>query len=441
MKKWRVLLSPNPAEGGDSAKQPETMIEDPLMAGLIEDLGGLIQKEKQPETIKPAPETKVETPAAKPDEQQPKPEDQKLKASVKKREDPEAVARRVVDERLKNLPAPVLPEKKAEEKKVEQTPSDEGLSPDQIAELADAKFAEAEDPKFAGFEQKLRKFYKDVEDYVAREKAKDPERTFDEDDEEFKRFIKTSKPSWNGMREEFRISRIADERAAKKLERIAKENEQKLKEVDKKATEAKVSPAIESSVKKAIEEFDKETATEDPLESEVYSKMRENVAGAASMYLRLIHGVEGYDPQNQAHNWITNFVNASAEEFSASKSEDKIRDGKSFLTPIEYAKLSQSGDKQKLAKHWTFNTNDVLERLRKKGIETAKDIISQEEKAAAKRGFVRQKAASVPKREDPPTPTTGPKAAASPAPRAGAAGSVNTEHPGQDVIETLGLKI
>ena len=441
MNKWRVLLNPNPDEG--SGKKVETLIDDPLMAGLIEDLGGLIQKEKTTEEIKPATEKTVETPVVNTDDKKvdPPKQDEKLKPGVKKREDPEAVARRVVEEKLKNLPAPSLPEKKAEEKKVEEKPSDEGLNPDQLSELADAKFAEAEDPKFAGFESKLRKFYKDVEDYVAKERSKDPERTFDEDDAEFKRFIKSTKPSWDGKREEFRISRIADERAAKKLEKIKGEQSKEIADAKRAANEAKVSPAIESNVKKVVEDFDKDTVTEDPLETEVYSNVRSNVAAASNLYLRLIHGVEPYDPQNQAHNWVSNFVNSNAEEFSKSSSADKVRDGKSFVTPVEYAKIASSGDTQKQSKVWTYNQKDVLELIRKKGIETAKNIITHEEENAKKRGFVRQKTAAVPKQAEQPVPTSGPKAAASPAPGAGGAGHVANDHPGIELIETLGLKV
>lgn len=442
MNKWRVLLNPNP-DPGSGTTPPPTIVDDPLMAGLIEDLGGLIKQEKKPDEIKPVEEKKTDDKPTTTDPNPPAPkvDDQKLKPGVKKREDPEAIARRVVEEKLKGMPAPTLPEKKSEEKKVEEKPSDEGLNSDQLAELADAKFAEAEDPKFAGFEAKLRKFYKDVENYVATEKAKDPERTFDEDDTEFKRFIKSTKPSWNGMREEFRISRIADERAAKKLAAMKADQSKEIDEAKRTATEAKVTPLVESGVKKAIDDFDRDSKTEDPLETEVYSRFRDVVANVSGLYLKLIHGAEKYDPKNQGHNWISNFVNESASEFAASKSQDTVRNGKSFVTPLEYAKLSKEGDNAKLAKVWTFGPADVLERIKKKGIESAKQQIAEEEETAKKRGFVRSKPSNVPKQEEQIKPTSGPKAAANPAPGAGDIGSINDpNHPGLDVIDVLCLK-
>lgn len=442
--RWRVLLddgSNNEGGGGGSAAsdQPTTIAQDPLMESLLADLKEIIPNDlvieaakETPEETKPSAETPKEGEKPKDPE---KPADAPLKAGVKKREDPAKVAARVVDERLKNLPTPPLPEKK-EEKKVEEP---QNLNDDQKGELQDAEFAEKEDEKFKGFKDKLLKFYKDADDYVEKHKA-DSDRTFDENDSEFVAWVKKNKPSWNGRREDFRIGRIAEARAQKIVAEREKETKAKVDEANRNAIEAKVAPKIKESVQAIITEFDAETKTDDSLEAEVFEEVKGLVADASTLYLSLIHGTQRFDPTNENHAWISKFVIDAGEDMAKKPAAETVRSGKKFVTPGKFIDMQKAND-PKIGDVWTFDQTDVLKLIKDRGVSSAKKKIQAEVEKAEKRGFVRQKPSPVPKQEQPVKAVTGPKATTAPSPGPAEGSEIKqTDHPGLDVIETLGLK-
>lgn len=432
-----------PAEGGQT--QPERIIDDPLLSALADDLKDLIKVEKGQD---PAPVIKpVEEPPATPAPAAAAPEPAKpepVKGGVKRREDPAKVAERVFEEKmakLKEAPAPVLPPSQPAAPTPQTAPDD--LSPEQQEELADAEFAEKIEPdKFKGLKDKLRFFYKEVDEWVEKRKD-DPERTFDENDDEFRKFIEDRRPSWSGKRESIRIERIADARAEQKLREREKETDRKLEETQREAREAKFSPEIRQRVELVATEFDADTKTDDPLEREVFSDFKSAVMQLSEDYLRVVNGIDRIDGNNppelkQRHQWLLNFVVTNAEAQSKRKPEETMRDGRRFVTPAKYLQMRRGNDD--VSKVYTFTADDVLDLLKKSAIQMAKDAIKAEEEKAQKRGFAKVRANSGTKPPQNPQPMNPPRVTATPAP-----GPVQitddkqVDHPGEDVIKTLGL--
>lgn len=447
------LLAPDGAGGGGSSTATETpstdtppqrIIDDPILSVLADDLADMLKREKEPAKapeIKPVPEETPAPDAASKTTDPVTPEP--IRGGVKKRVDPAKVAEDVFNrkmEELKNAPAPVLPPKKDEPAPVADT-----IDPDQAEELADAAFAEQSDPeKFKGFQGKLKAFYKSVDDWVAARKS-DPDRTFDENDAEFVKFIEKNKPSWNGQRDRMRIERIADARAEQKLKSRDEETSRKIAEAQREAREAKFSPAIQNQVTSVMQQYDSDTKTDDPLESEVFSQYRESAAELSTDYLRVVNGIDTIGSHNpphvqQRHDWILNFVVASAEARAKQKPDETMRDGRRFVTPAKFIELRNANDPG-ISKVYTFTVDDVLGLIKEKAISMAKSAIKAEEDRAIKRGFVRAKPTGNTKQAEQPKPMNPPRATSAPAPGAVEASNSNdAAHPGRELIDILGLR-
>lgn len=389
--------------------------------------------------IKPAPDAPPTTaqPDAKPDDKpEPKP---KPKVDVKPRQDPRKVAEEVFDKRLDEIrrtttPPPVPPKPDDPPKPPEPIYDESRLSPEQIEELEDARMSEKLDEKHKGRADKLLRFYKSLDEYVAAHKGED-DRTFDESDGEFVQWIKNNKPAWEpGERKRIERARIAAEAQAK----VRSELEPELSRVKREALEAKVGPVIEKAVSGFESDYDKAARSDDPLAADTYAEFRASGVDMANTYLRVAHGVEQFDPSNQKHAWINGFLNHQSEHFASKGGEARVRDGKTFVTPAEFAKLYQAKD-QKFRTVWTFSHQDVLTLLATETKRLADAAIKKETDRLASRGYVRVKQDAKPREE--PKPTSGPKAGSTPAPGAAnlSAGDDAT-HIGKELIATLGLK-
>lgn len=466
MKTKGELLTPNGEAGGggdpaavvqtppDSGQtQPERIIDDPLLSVLADDLKDLLKVEKgqepPPEIRKvddnpppsPAPAPAAAAPSAEPPKQEP------VRGVVKRREDPAKIAERVFEEKmakLKAAPDPVLPPAAQPAAQTQVEPSDD-LSQEQLDELADAEFAEKAEPeKFKGMKDKLKSFYKEVDAWVEKRKD-DPDRTFDENDDEFRKFIEEKKPSWNGKRESIRIERIADARAEQKLKEREKETERRLAETQREAREAKFTPDIKRKVESVVSEYDTETKTDDPLEQEVFSDYKAGFTQLSEDYLRVVNGIDQISESNppelkQRHQWLLNFVVQNAEARAKAKPEETMRDGRRFVTPAQYLQMRRNNED--VNKVYTFTPDDVVGLLKKTAIQMAKDTIKAEEERAQKRGFAKVRSNSGTKPAQNPQPMNPPRATATPAPGpVEMADNKDVEHPGKEVIETLGLDI
>jgi len=425
------------------AKQPETILDDPIMASLAEDLKELLKVEKSADklpVIKPVEEAQATTPNPETVKVQ-----EPVKGAVKKRSDPAKVASEVFDRKMEELKGkenlPPLPAKPAEQPKSDDT-SD--LTDEQLEELADAEYAEQSgSEKFKGFKEKIRTFYRKVDEWVKSHES-DAERTFDDTDDEFKEFVNKIRPDWSGQRDRFRIERISEAKAEQKLKAREKETENKINEAHREAREARYAPKIQGIVSSITAKYDEETKSDDPLEREVFDTYRNASAELCSDYLRILHGIDTISENNpppvrQRHDWLVNFVVSSAEEHAKRKPEETMRDGKKFVTPAKMAVLRNSKNHE-AEESWTFSPEDVLEMIRLKAIELAKADIKKEESRIVRRGFVRVKPSASSKQAENPQPMNPPKVISPPSHGVPEASTTSGEpHLGREIVAELGL--
>lgn len=434
------------AQGDQTQTQPQSrIIDDPLLASLAEDLSILakteqaVQKNEPPE-IKPVEEKKTDE--TKPAEQKPaETKPATVKAGVKQRPDikkelDDALTRHLADikTQAQTQTVPALPDPKKTDD-LDMT----GLVDEQIDELEDAKYLEQKDPAQKGYAKKLLDFYKSVDKWVDDHKD-DPDRTFDENDEEFTSFIEENKPKWApGQRDKIRKARLIDEAKREALKDLQPEIEAAKRE----AREARVTPVIERKVNQFAESFEKAASSDDPLEKDVFGRYKESAVALASDWVRLAEGVDDITkPKNQdqaaRHKWLMEFIGHQSAVFDAKGGDNKIRDGRQFVTPVKFAELASSG--KDTSRVWTFNNDDVLTMLHTHMVESAKSQVKSEEEVAVKRGFVKQRPQTSTKPAEEPKPVTGVRASASASP--GPVPSNQTEdgpHPGKEIISILGL--
>lgn len=437
-------------QGGEQAatEQPQRIIDDPLLAALVEDIPKITGGARSEENNEPPDIKRV---ADEPPADTQNPADQKaatndasggaIKATVKQRPDiaveiERAFARHMPQKRTPEPPAPTASNSP-------QPGSDDldlsGFVDAQIEELEDAAFAEESDPKKKGLRKRLHDFYRSVDKWVE-ERKEDPDRTFDENDEEFTKFLESNKPKWEpGERDRIRKDRLV--KAAK--QEALKELAPQLEEAKRVAMEAKALPSIEKRVLDVGSEIQK-AASDDPLEQEVYGRIKDSATTLVSEWLRLSEGIDDIrNPKNEdqasRHRWLMEFVGQQSALFDKHGGQAKVRNGRSFLTPVEYANAISSG--KDVSGNWTFGPQDVVTMIKTHAIESAKSQVKAEEDAAAKRGFVRARTTSHAKTAEEPKPVDGIRASTSAAPGAALDGkTADLPHPGKEIINILGLR-
>jgi hypothetical protein len=436
---------PKPGEQQTQTPPPEPppgrAIDDPILAALGDDLVQMVNANKKPEEppkapeIKPAPEPpppeppKPQTPPAPP-----------AQVRVRRRETAEDIANVVVtklsekrEEKTTPLPG-AAPQPEYDESQ---------LSAEQKEELADARFSEKKGNK--GRATELIKFYKSVDEYVAEHKN-DEGRTFDETDDEFVQFIRKNKPGWAEKEGEvIRRERLKAEMKEEARAEVRQELEPKIESAQQEAREAKYSPIIEKRVDAFRAEFDAEAKTDDPLEKEIYETFKGAAEELVTDYLRLVNKVDTFGGHNPAdkqarQQWVADFITQQAATFAEHGGDNRVRDGKTFVTPAELAKMQKDKD-PKLSTVWSFRPDEYVTMIKTHALGIAKEQIKQEEETAKRRGFVKVKPESTTKPQEDPKPMSGPKAQATAAPGAvQLAGDQNLDHPGKELIAVLNLK-
>lgn len=456
----------NTPAGGASAEVPakhqegqaeQRMIDDPILAALAADLE--IETKEQPasDAVPSAPEIKAaddpksgegdSKPGETPPGQKPefKPDSNAVPGAVKRgSKEIRAIAKEVVEEELvkarESRPLTPIPAPAAA-KETKPDPEPENLSDDQREELADAEYAEKQRPeKFKGMAKKLKDFYAKADEWM---KENRPNGLTGEDDTEFVDFVKANKPSWSGSRQAITVQRLADERVNKILEERSKETESKIELAQREAREAKILPAIEKQVHAVASEVEKELATDDEFEKPTYKQYADQCVDVTTTYLRFVNRLDSVSDKNprdlqEKHAWIIRFVGDQAEKFAAHGGQARVRNGRSFVTPLRLYEMQQAN--ADTSGVWTFGSDDVVKMIKAQFVSDAKRVVTEEAQRLEKRGWTRAKPASVPKQTEQPKPTGGPKATATVSPGVVVAnGDDDLNHPGKEIVRTLGL--
>jgi len=469
---------PEAEEQQSQAEEPEevgSIHDDPLLSSLYEDLG-LISKpeeveieqveEPQPEEPEPEPEPEPEQASQddEPDQPEPEPEEEPKRNKTFEVKPPvtQTDVRDAVREEFEKFKLPQqTPEPEPEPKKPVDS-YEETLLDEQRDELALARYAESKMPdKYNKMGKKLLDFYKKLDAYA--EKAhEDPDRTLDQNDEEFMRFIEDNKPTISASEtkklEKMMWKEEALEEARKETQKDRQDFERKLHELEARPKINETIKEFESSLPAMVPDeigdlirdggLDK-AEKESPYEVSIIKEKIASATNLAKEYLNISNGIKDFDGNNNNHSWLLSFINNQAEYFAKNGGNDLVRQDSygnkaNFVTPTEYAGLAGKGQ---TSGKWTFTSDDVLKMLGANAIKEAQDTIKTEEERLTRMGFVRQKKspAAEPKKKTKQAaeakPITPPKSKSSAGPGAADSSALEESSPvGGDIIDILNMK-
>lgn len=474
LSKHRILLDPAvPSDGGtppapaapDPAPAPEPTPEpapepapppapDPLLAALFDDM-------REPE-ITPVPDPQPVPAPAAPAAPAPAAAPPTPPAPARKQARKMVVDASVLDEPVAAPGASPAPARAPE---LAADPDEDyvrGLTDEQKDRLTEAEVAGRLYPdKYGQQRKKMIAWYRSLDSTLTTLTAADPDRTLDENDEEFKQFLKTKPKLEPTARDRVQRTIGAEEAEQKVMARMtpqlnALENRQKEIEIRPKVEElvrqvgGGVLSLIASDAKspmaaaaKAFQEKGDGADAEHPLEAEIIRAESQKLATLVTEYSHIAKGVSRFDPQNAYHTGLLNFINEEGAAFARKGGESRVRGGKTFLPRDEFIPLSRSNPAE-ASKHWTFGHDDVIRMLAWKAKESMESRLKAEEELAIRRGFTRKPradSAAAPKADaSEPQPLTPPAAAPIPA-RGGAPTPVAAQPTNEiDVVETLGFR-
>lgn len=385
------------------------------------------KEEKKDEATPPVEPPKTEVPAAPAappaPAATPSPEPEKPVVVEKKKPTEELVreqVRKALEEsqKAKPEPAPVAPEPP----KVDDYEAT--LDDAQKDELAIARVAAKRNPgKYGKLPDQLIGFYKKTDEFA--QKARGEERTPEEADAEFNKFLKQNKPDFQVTdRRKFEREMIIEEAEA----RAGQKYQQELAEIKQKTHQLEVQPKIESGVHEFVNGLDgilaenesagavlkrakevgwEKAVEEDPVFAPIVANFQNYSTRLATEYLSVFGGAKKFNANNPDHVFLLDFVRSQGSHFSANGGDARIRDKKQFLPVAEYHQQLEK-DPTVAERHWTFDHRDVLTRLATNTALNVEQIIKAEEAKLSKYGYKREKPAATPTPEPPKAPATPP---------------------------------
>ena len=215
MAETTTTTTEEPQQNAEETQQPEvqqapTGLDDPMLSQLWDDLGIETKKEPEPDKVEEkneetsevqpeqaeASESEEQATEAEAADEEPKQEPEvsepKKDFSVRPKLDEESF-RKVIREELESRGKTVDPEPVKENSEPEVDPYEEQLLQSQREELELYRYAESKG-KHKGKADKLLNFYKGLDEYVEKAQAEDPDRTFDDNDDEFISYVRKNKP-------------------------------------------------------------------------------------------------------------------------------------------------------------------------------------------------------------------------------------------------------
>ena len=465
------MTTPNDAQGG--ATPPAAENTPPAAAHndnpLLRSLFSLVEdkpKEAKPEkkssgsslheflaesdaaTAGNADGKKAEEPEKKPDTAP------KEEAKADGGEPPPAAPKRVKVRRAKEEapPAPVVPAAPpaAAPAKAPERPadSDEGLLDEEKDKLRIARYAAKANPKYAGHAEKLATFFRKNAEFTTKKLAEDPEYDFSESNPEYKAFLNANRPPPIPDHEQKAIERemIKDEIRAEteqklEAERTAQRNIELRKQHRVEANQfwkETVTIAMPDEIRAAWKEGGAAKAKElHPFEYNLLEGVSKSAADIIENFMAISSGAMQFDPKNEQHTGIAEFINTECSDFAKNGGDDRVRDGKQFVSRTQFQRLPA----EQRAGYWTFSNKELVDRAKFAVKLAIKQAIDGEYKRREEQGWVRKAAtpAAAPAKQQPvPTPASAPR----PAPASGGAGTPAAkpvQGDGNPVMKALGL--
>ena len=432
----------------ETQEQQEEQGNNEFLDVLYNDLGVDIEPPpvEEPEA---EPEQQPEPEPDKPEESEPEPEPEKAEEAKPERpkkkfniKEPELskddIKQTIQEEIARHRTKPTLPDQPEPQPEPELEDDLEDFLPEQREEIELAQYAEKVSKKYKGMSDKLKKFYSDLDEYV--DKNEDPDRTFDEHDDEFIKWVQKNKPVIP-KHEQRKLERQMIKDQA--LNEAKSEFESKQQDLEDKIRKVEDRPKADKEYTTYEELLNSEKPEDDSLAESIYDEEMKSAKRVGKEYLDLFYGLKTFDQQDPLHTWIVDFVTQQSEAFQKHGGEHLFKTGddgikKAFVPPSEYGNVDGG-------KHWTFTSSDVVEILGNYFSTRAKDNVKHEEERLQKMGFTRQtknKSQTKAKNEE-PKPTKTPKATNSPSPGAApnSDGVQEEQSPGADILDRLGINM
>lgn len=340
---------------------------------------------------------------------------------------------RAVDDALnrRQPPAPPAPPAPAAPPPPAPDTYESTLSDIQLEELELARYAAKKDPtKYGTWPERLLKFYKQLDAYIQSGAEKDSGRTFDSQDEDYQKFIRTNRPAIPSNEiKKIEYAKIKDEA----VEEAKKTNAQEIEDLKRENREMKIRPRIESVIREfegglnallkestvageimaKVETHGWQAAIDgNPIFGRIVAGLHQQAVNVAAEYAALASGATSLNLKNPSHNWIVNFINGEGRRFAKHGGDQITKGGKTFLPRDLFFELAEKNAKKATDEHWTWDDRDILSRLATVTRENVDEQITEEAKNLEKAGFTRQapKVLTPLPETPPPTPTPAPPA-------------------------------
>lgn len=256
-----------------------------------------------------------------------------------------------------------------------------GLDEDEQMEVETARFAEMQHPdKYKGHAAKVAQFIKDHKKLVNDLQARGIDDI--EENSQYKNFVNTNRPDVSkSERRRLENERVAYEAAQRARQEVDKE----LSELRRQVAETRATPQVE----RAVDDFKKATSSiiqaEDPLGEEIRDRILDQTAQAANEFLRLSNRLTSYDPNNQTHRWLGDFIEQQADTYSKSQHGSLKRGTQTFVSRAKFNTMPVD-DRQR---HFTFSDDDVLRILAANAKQVAESAATTERARIEKLGYGR----------------------------------------------------
>jgi len=256
----------------------------------------------------------------------------------------------------------------AEEPEAKIDEFENGLLPEEKEVYDLAKYASDNMPEYKGADEQFKKYFTGTRQYIEKRLKDDPHLNLSED-EEYRTFIARNRPKFGSSDarkvEQEMLLEKAEARAREKLrpeiERVKREQEKIALAPKVQHKKAQVQQVVKNIIpedfRKVLEEeggLDKLSKTK-PMEFAAIDAVTGQAMASANLLVDITTGNVNYDPANNDHVALLDWVNQQQDAFI--NSGQTHRDGKVFMRRERYFQLPES----KRSEYYTWSDDDLLQ--------------------------------------------------------------------------------